>query len=446
MQDSESIRFRTEPIDRFLRPLHEFIHRQASSGIVLLFSAVVALIWANSQWAHVYHDFWHTEVSFNIGGTGISKDILHWVNDGLMAVFFFLVGLEIKREFLVGELSNIKQALLPIFCAVGGMAIPALVYMGFNFDSAGAIGWGIPMATDIAFALGVLALVGSRVPIALKAFLVAIAIVDDIGAVIVIAAFYTSDISLLSILLILVVMFVLISMNRLHVHHTHPYLIAGFFLWIGFLSSGLHATLAGVLLALTIPARSRINVREFLIIGRELLDEYEGIGDLGNEVPVRQERQMALQELQKKITDVWMPLQRLEHLLHPWVAFGVMPIFAFANAGVSVTGDLGAAVSNPVSLGIIAGLLVGKQVGITLTAWVTVRFGWSRLPYGVTWPQIYGISWLGGIGFTMSIFVSTVAFGTEDLLQVSKIGVLIASVISGLVGYAIVKRYSKDSD
>lgn len=446
MQDSESIRFRTEPIDRFLRPLHEFIHRQASSGIVLLFSAVVALIWANSQWAHVYHDFWHTEVSFNIGGTGISKDILHWVNDGLMAVFFFLVGLEIKREFLVGELSNIKQALLPIFCAVGGMAIPALVYMGFNFDSAGAIGWGIPMATDIAFALGVLALVGSRVPIALKAFLVAIAIVDDIGAVIVIAVFYTSAISLPSILLILVVMFVLISMNRLHVHHTHPYLIAGFFLWIGFLSSGLHATLAGVLLALTIPARSRINVREFLIIGRELLDEYEGIGDLGNEVPVRQERQMALQELQKKITDVWMPLQRLEHLLHPWVAFGVMPIFAFANAGVSVTGDLGAAVSNPVSLGIIAGLLVGKQVGITLTAWLTVRFGWSRLPYGVTWPQIYGISWLGGIGFTMSIFVSTVAFGTEDLLQVSKIGVLIASVISGLVGYAIVKRYSKDSD
>ena len=446
MQDSESIRFRTEPIDRFLRPLHEFIHRQASSGIVLLFSAVVALIWANSQWAHVYHDFWHTEVSFNIGGTGISKDILHWVNDGLMAVFFFLVGLEIKREFLVGELSNIKQALLPIFCAVGGMAIPALVYMGFNFDSAGAIGWGIPMATDIAFALGVLALVGSRVPIALKAFLVAIAIVDDIGAVIVIAVFYTSAISLPSILLILVVMLVLISMNRLHVHHTHPYLIAGFFLWIVFLSSGLHATLAGVLLALTIPARSRINVREFLIIGRELLDEYEGIGDLGNEVPVRQERQMALQELQKKITDVWMPLQRLEHLLHPWVAFGVMPIFAFANAGVSVTGDLGAAVSNPVSLGIIAGLLVGKQVGITLTAWVTVRFGWSRLPYGVTWPQIYGISWLGGIGFTMSIFVSTVAFGTEDLLQVSKIGVLIASVISGLVGYAIVKRYSKDSD
>ena len=446
MQDSESIRFRTEPIDRFLRPLHEFIHRQASSGIVLLFSAVVALIWANSQWAHGYHDFWHTEVSFNIGGIGISKDILHWVNDGLMAVFFFLVGLEIKREFLVGELSNIKQALLPIFCAIGGMAIPALVYMAFNFDSPGAIGWGIPMATDIAFALGVLALVGSRVPIALKAFLVAIAIVDDIGAVIVIAGFYTSEISLPSILLILVVMLVLISMNRLHVHHTHPYLIAGFFLWIGFLSSGLHATLAGVLLALTIPARSRINVREFLIIGRELLDEYEGIGDLGNEVPVRQERQMALQELQKKITDVWMPLQRLEHLLHPWVAFGVMPIFAFANAGVAVTGDLGAAVSNPVSLGIIAGLLVGKQVGITLTAWLTVRFGWSRLPYGVTWPQIYGISWLGGIGFTMSIFVSTVAFGTEDLLQVSKIGVLIASVISGLVGYAIVNRYTKNSD
>lgn len=446
MQDSESIRFRTEPIDRFLRPLHEFIHRQASSGIVLLFSAVVALIWANSPWAYVYHDFWHTEVSLNIGGTGISKDILHWVNDGLMAVFFFLVGLEIKREFLVGELSSIRQALLPIFCAIGGMAIPALVYMGFNFDSPGAIGWGIPMATDIAFALGILALVGSRVPIALKAFLVAIAIVDDIGAVIVIAVFYTSEITVASLLLILVVLVVLISMNRLRVHHTHPYLIVGFFLWIAFLSSGLHATLAGVLLAFAIPARSRINVREFLIIGRELLDEYEGIGDLGNEVPVRQERQMALQEIQKKISDVWMPLQRLEHFLHPWVAFGIMPIFAFANAGVSVTGDLGAAVSNPVTLGIIAGLLVGKQVGITLIAWLTVRFGWSRLPYGVTWPQIYGVSWLGGIGFTMSIFVSTVAFATEDLLQVSKIGVLIASVISGLVGYAIVKRYSKDSD
>jgi NhaA family Na+:H+ antiporter len=446
MQDSEPIRFRTVPIDRFLRPLQEFIHRQASSGIVLLFSAVIALIWANSGWAHVYNDFWHTEMSFHVGGAAISKNLLHWVNDGLMAVFFLLVGLEIKREFLVGELSNIKQALLPIFCAIGGMVVPALVYTIFNFDSPGAKGWGIPMATDIAFALGILALLGSRVPLALKAFLVAIAIVDDIGAVIVIAGFYTSDISVSSLLVALVIMVLLVSMNRLHLHHQLPYLVAGFFLWIAFLSSGLHATLAGVLLALTIPARSRINVAEFLVVGRELLDEYEGVGDLGNKVPVRQERQMALQELEKQLTHVWMPLQRLEHTLHPWVAFGVMPLFAFANSGVAITGDLGAAVSNPVSLGIIAGLIFGKQVGIMLTAWLTVKFGWSTLPYGVTWPQIYGIAWLGGIGFTMSIFVSTAAFGAGDLLQVSKIGVLIASVISGLVGYVLVNRYTKNAD
>ncbi|MDA0988995.1 MAG: Na+/H+ antiporter NhaA [Chloroflexi bacterium] len=422
--------------------MQEFVHGQASSGIVLLASAVVALVWANSLWSDAYNDLWHTEISFQVGAFDLSKTLVHWINDGVMVVFFFVIGLEIKRELLIGELSSPKQMALPLIAAVGGMAVPAIIYTAFNFQSQGSVGWGIPMATDIAFALGVLALLGSRVPLALKSFLVAVAIVDDIGAVLVIAIFYTEQISLVSLLIGLGILVILFVFNRVGVRHPLPYVLAGVFVWLAFLQSGVHATIAGVLLAATIPGRSRINTGEFLEIGREILDEYEAAGDLGNAVPVRQEQQVALQEMEKAITHVWMPLQRLEHALHPWVAFGIMPLFALANAGVSLGADFASSLLDPVSLGIISGLIIGKQIGITFAAWLAVRFELGVLPAGVTWPQIYAVAWLGGIGFTMSLFISTLAFGESSLLDVSKIGIITASILSGLVGFFLVHRFT----
>ena len=425
-----------------MRPLRDFIHEQASSGIVLLASAVVALVWANSPWSGTYNDFWHTEISIQMGAFHLSDALVHWINDGVMVVFFFVVGLEIKRELIVGELSSSRQAALPMIAAVGGMAVPALIYTAFNFNSEGSVGWGIPMATDIAFALGILALLGSRVPLALKSFLVAVAIVDDIGAVLVIAIFYTEEISIVSLLIGLGIFGLLFVFNRVGIRNPLPYVIAGVFLWLAFLQSGVHATIAGILLAATIPARSRINVDEFLGTGRVILAEYEEAGDLGGAVPVRQARQVALQQMERTIAHVWMPLYRLEHTLHPWIAFGIVPLFALSNAGVTLGADFTSHLFDPISLGIIVGLVIGKQVGITFAAWLAVRFDWGALPAGVTWPQIYAVGWLAGIGFTMSLFISTLAFGGSDLVSTSKIGILIASIISGLVGYILVRTFT----
>lgn len=431
-------------LHHFLQPLRDFVHEQASSGIVLLASAVVALVWANSPWSETYYDFWHTEISFEVGAFHISNDLSHWINDGIMVIFFFVVGLEIKRELIVGVLSSVRQAALPMIAAIGGMVVPALIYTAFNFNSEGAVGWGIPMATDIAFALGILALVGSRVPLALKAFLVAVAIVDDIGAVLVIALFYTEDISMLSLLSGMGIFGLLVVFNRVGIRHPLPYVITGFFLWFAFLQSGVHATIAGILLAATIPARSNADPNEFLESGREILDEYREVGNLGEGLPVQQGRQVALQHMEKALAQAWMPLQRLEHLLHPWVAFGIMPLFALANAGVVIGSDFGAHLLDPVSVGIILGLVIGKQVGITFAAWLAVRLDWGALPAGVTWPQMYAVGWLAGIGFTMSLFISQLAFGSGDLLDVSKIGILSGSIVSGLVGYILVRKFTAE--
>ena len=427
-----------------MQPLRDFVRQQSFSGIVLLVSAVVAILWANSPWSETYYDFWHTEIAIEVGAFHISNALVHWINDGVMVVFFFVVGLEIKRELIVGELSSVRQATLPMIAAIGGMAVPALIYTAFNFNSEGAVGWGIPMATDIAFALGVLALLGSRVPLALKSFLVAVAIVDDIGAVLVIAVFYTEEISILSLLIGIGLFGLLVAFNRVGIRHPLPYVITGFFLWFAFLQSGVHATIAGILLATTIPARSRINVGEFLESGREILGEYEEAGDLGSAVPVRQERQVSLQQMEKALAQVRMPLQRLEHTLHPWIAFGIVPLFALSNAGVTIGSDFGAHLFDPVSLGIIFGLIMGKQVGITFAAWLAVRMDWGALPEGVTWSQMYAVAWLAGIGFTMSLFISRLAFGDGDLLDVAKISILTASIISGLVGYVLVRTFTAE--
>jgi NhaA family Na+:H+ antiporter len=433
---------RTRPVEKIVRPFQEFADRSSSSGILLIAAAVVALVWVNSPWGEGYAQLWGTNLSVGLGNVSIEKDLTHWINDGLMAVFFLVVGLEIKREILVGELSSPRRAALPIAAALGGALLPALIYAAINFGTEGAFGWGIPMATDIAFALGVLALLGERAPLGLKVFLTAVAIVDDILAVVVIALFYTSDISWGALAIGAVFLVALIGANLAGVGKPLPYALLGVGLWLCFLESGVHATIAGVLLAMTVPASSYIDTGQFLERSRGLLDHFERAGERGDAVITNAERQGALHALNKANEDVEPPLQELEHALHPWVVFAIVPLFALANAGVALGEGLGATLLHPVSLGIVAGLLLGKQLGITLFAWLALKSGISEMPAGVTWAHIYGVGWLAGIGFTMSLFISDLAFAEGALLDVAKVGILTASLIAGITGWLIIRRTS----
>lgn len=374
-----------------------FFQHQAAGGIVLMIAAAVALILDNSALSWLYDRLLQTPVAFQIGALSLHKPLLLWINDGLMAIFFFLVGLEIKREILEGRLSNARQAGLPIVAAIGGMVVPALIYIGLNADDPTALrGWAIPSATDIAFALGVLALLGSRVPAALKVFLLALAIIDDLGAIIIIALFYTSELSP-SVLAIAAAGVAMLSvLNYRGVSRTAPYLVVGLVIWVCVLKSGVHATLAGVVIALFIPIKA------------------------------------------KDQPDV-SPLKQIEHGLAPWVAFGVMPIFAFANAGVSLTGLQLSDLLSGIPLGIAAGLFIGKQIGIMGFVLIGVKLGLARLPQGVTWSHIYGASLLAGIGFTMSLFIGTLAFSDPEHASAVRIGVLTGSLLSALLGFAVLR-------
>ena len=325
------------------------------------------------------------------------------------------------------------------------MIVPAAIYSAINAASAGAPGWGIPMATDIAFALGVLALLGNRIPLALKVFLTALAIVDDIGAVLVIALFYTAELSWLALTLGAVLLGALILANRAGVRDLRVYSLLGIGLWLAFLESGVHATVAGVLLAMTIPAHSRIQAKEFLDTSRTFLNDFAHASASNASAFVNEEQQTALQSLETACEQVETPLQRIEHSLHPWVTFLIMPIFALANAGVSLQGDLIAAWTNPVSVGVVAGLVIGKQIGITFSSWLAVRSGLAALPPGISWRQIYGVSWLGGIGFTMSLFIASLAFGESALLTSAKLGVLTASLIAGIIGWILLRRVNHNN-
>jgi len=428
------------PIERVLRPFREFAHLEASGGVLLLGATLLALLWANSPWAGAYYDLWHTPVTVGAGGLILSKDLHHWINDGLMAIFFFVVGLEIKREVLVGELASFRRAALPIAAAAGGMLVPALVYTLFNAGGSGAPGWGIPMGTDIAFALGVLALLGKRVPLALKIFVTAFAVVDDIGAVLVIALFYTPSVSWAALACGAGFLGALVAANRLDVRTPITYGLLGIGLWVAFLLSGVHATVAGVLLAMTIPARTRIDSRAFIGRGRAYLNDFESVNHSGgNGAFIAEEQQAAVQALEEACEQVQTPLRRMEHNLHPWVAFLIMPVFALANAGVHLGGDIAAAAAHPVTLGVAAGLVLGKQVGITLFSWLAVRSGVASMPRGISWRQVYGAAWLGGIGFTMSIFIASLAFPDEALLDAAKLGILAASLVAGLVGWLLLR-------
>ena len=434
---------RVRPVEQIVRPFQYFADKASSGGILLIAAAIVALVWANSPWGESYTGLWETQLSFALGPFSIEDDLTHWINDGLMAVFFLVVGLEIKREILVGELSSPRRAALPLAAAIGGAVLPALIYVAINFGTESVSGWGIPMATDIAFALGVLALLGRRAPLGLKVFLTALAIVDDIMAVLVIALFYTSDVSWSALGVGAVFLVALIAANLGGVGKPLPYALLGIGLWLCFIGSGVHATIAGVLLAMTVPASSFIDTGEFLKRSRSLLDHFEQAGERGGDpVLANEERQGALHALNRANEDVEPPLQELEHALHPWVVFAIMPLFALANAGVLLGEDFTSTLLNPVSVGIVAGLLLGKQVGITLFAWLAVKSGISEMPQGVNWLHIYGASWLAGIGFTMSLFISDLAFAEGSLLDVAKVGILTASLIAGIVGWSIIRMTS----
>ena len=418
-------------------PIVRFFKMEAAPGILLMVSAAVAIIWANSPFAEAYFHMWHAHIAIEVGHQVISMHLLHWINDGLMAIFFLGVGLEIKKEVLHGELASPKKAALPIAAAIGGMLVPALFYVVFNAGTPEAGGWGVPMATDIAFALGVIILLGKRVPTALKIFLVALAIVDDLGAVLVIAFFYTSEVSLLALGAAGGFLAALVVANRMGLRRPAVYVVLGIGLWVAFLQSGVHATLAGVLLALTIPSGKKMGAYAFMAVGRDLIYKYMGSTEPSqNELTHDQEH--AVHKLEQACKDVSSPMERMEHALAGWINFLIMPFFAFANAGVSfVGGDIIAALTSNVTLGIICGLFLGKQLGVFAFSWAAVKMGIAAMPSNTTWKQFYGVSILSGIGFTMSLFIANLAFGEGAVLDNAKIGILVASLIAGLAGWMI---------
>ncbi len=434
------------PVDRVLAPFREFVHLEAAGGIVLILSAIVALIWANSPWDTAYFDLWSTKLTIGVGDYSLSKALLLWVNDGLMAIFFFVVGLEIKRELLVGELAEPRKAVLPLAAAVGGAIVPAGLFLALNLGRDGASGWGVPMATDIAFSLGVLALVGSRAPLSLKVFLTAFAIIDDLIAVMVIAAFYTSNLKTEYLFLAVAVIAALVVVNRIHVNGSLLYALLGLVLWFAFLKSGIHATIAGVLLAATIPARTRIDTRHFLEVAEEQIGRFRKAGDSGEPILTSKEHQAALHHIQVATDQAESPMASLEHALHPWVAFAIVPIFALANAGVAVGSDFGASLSSTLTLGIIIGLVGGKFVGIFGVTYLAVRSGLTELPDGVGWRHIGGASFLGGIGFTMALFIAGLAFDDPAMLDRAKIGILLASLIAGIAGYVSLRMMPESAE
>ena len=435
-----------EPIERMLKPINEFLHQEASGGILLIIFTIAAMVWANSSWSDSYHHLWHTYLTINLGDYSLNYSLHHWINDGFMVIFFFTVGLEIKRELLVGELSSMQKASLPIAAALGGMIVPAAFYTIFNSGGEGAGGWGIPMATDIAFVVGIMALLGPRVPFPLKVFVLALAIADDIGAVLVIAFFYTSQISVTALIVAAVVIVFLTMLNKWGTKRLIPYTILGIILWIAFLKSGVHATIAGILLAFTIPASSRYNTKRFSEKTKELIQNFDSIGEHGENVLLNEDRQTSVMAIEESCEKILTPLQRFEHGLHPWVSFFIIPLFALANAGVTLAGlDIVEAITSPISIGIIVGLFIGKQLGIFAFSWAAVKLKIASLPEGVSWKKLYGAGILAGIGFTMSLFIAGLAFSDPALLDLSKIGVLTASLISGIVGYVLLKAsLSKD--
>jgi NhaA family Na+:H+ antiporter len=418
---------------------------ESASGILLLFCAVIAIIWANSPLMDSYHELWHHNLRIGFDNLSLNYDLHTWINDGLMVIFFFVVGLEIKREFLVGELNTPKKAALPIIGAAGGMLIPALIYVYFNQGTAAIHGWGIPVATDIAFALTILSLLGKRVPLGLKVFLAALAIVDDLGAVVVIAVFYTEHLSFIALGLAILGLAILMIFNRMNVIRPEPYAIVGVLVWLAVLQSGVHATIAGVLIALTIPATSRIDVRDFRKDVERLYKKFLIVGKKGQTDRLTREQQDIVSSMVLKTEEVQAPLERFEHSLQPFVAFVIMPLFALSNAGVHIEGSIAAVLGSHVALGAMLGLLFGKMIGVFGASMIAIKMGLASMPRRVTTMQLFGTSIACGIGFTMSLFIANLAFEDPHFIDNAKIGVLVASAIAGVTSYFVIRAGSKPS-
>ena len=419
---------------RVLKPLQSFLEQEAASGVLLLLATIVALFWANSPWRASYEDLWHTVLRIRVGPWAIAEDLRHWVNDALMALFFLVVGLEIKREVLTGELRDARAAALPAIAALGGMVVPALLYIGLNAGGEGSRGWGIPMATDIAFALGALTIAARHAPPNLKPFLLTLAIVDDIGAIVVIALFYSGGITWGALGVAAAICLLIAFLKRIHVRSTPVYVFLGVAVWIAVFESGVHPTIAGVALGLLTPAvpfqRPRAVSDEAHRVADETVDD-------PSPPDVDAHHWLHLEGLSREAVS---PLARVESALHPWTSFVIVPAFALANAGVRVTAEaIGDAATSTVAVGIVLGLVVGKLAGISVASWAAVRAGLARLPDGVTWLHLMGTAAVAGIGFTVSLFIAELAFTSVRLTNTAKVGILAASLLAGALGYAVLR-------
>ena len=423
-----------------------FFNSEARGSVLLLFSTLTALLWANSPWSGSYFHLLETKIGVSWNDWKFVLSWSHWLNDGLMALFFFVVGLEIKREILAGELSTIKEAILPVAAAVGGMVAPALVYVALNRDTAHIRGWGIPMATDIAFALGILTLLGPRVPAPLKVFLTALAIADDLGAVMVIAVFYTEQISIGPLLAAGFCLALLAIASRRRINSVAVYGVLAAAVWLGVLASGIHATVAGILVAMVVPVRAHLKPKRFFATARQKLAELEASNLTGDTAKLDPEQMEALEDLHRATSDVVPAGHAFEHYLHPVTAYLILPLFALFNAGVVLGSGVLGAIANPLGLGVLLGLVIGKQVGITLSTWVVIRTGLADLPDNISWRQIYGVGTLAGIGFTMALFVADLALRDEQAIASAKMGILAASAICAALGYALLRSSLRTSD
>ncbi len=426
--------------EQLLHSFRRFIRMKTFSGILLILVTLMAILWANSNLGHYYFHFLHTKISFGIGGYTLSHTMHHWINDGLMAVFFFTIGLEIKREVMVGHLSKPKDAMLPIISAIGGICIPAVIFILLNANSGYLSGWGIPVATDIAFSLGILRLLGKRIPFSITVFLTSLAIVDDIGAVLIIAFFYTPNIQVIYLLIAAGTMTIMLIINFLHVDNIPLYIILAIFgLWLPLLLSGVHATIAGVLAAFTIPARRKLYFADFAQNIKRDLKRFKHSKKRGKQI-LTTEQQDVIDDMKENCVQIESPMQRLEHTLHSFVIYFIAPVFAFTNTGIIFKmHDINTLFSHPISWGVFFGLFVGKCIGITLFAWLACKLHITSLPDKIKWKQLIGVAFLGGIGFTMSLFITDLAFESTQLIDISKKAILMASLISGIAGFFILK-------
>ena len=437
--------------DRIADPFERFLKFITGGSVLLIFAAVLAVAWANAS-PKSYDHFWHTYFTVDASIFSIKMSVLHWINDGLMAIFFFVVGLEIKRELLAGEMSTIKQASFPIMAALGGMIVPVIIFKLFSLQGEAANGWGIPMATDIAFSLGVLAILGKRVPLSLKVFLTALAIVDDLGAILIIALFYGGNLNWVSLFIAFGLLAILVVANRMKIQDLRLYTFIGFIVWYFFLMSGvngpgtgLHATIAGVLVAFTIPARPKIKAENFITDFRQILNRLDDVSKKNNKLILSHDQLSVINDVEYSVKEVQSPLQYIENQFHGVVNLFILPLFALANAGLTLFSGTGGFIFTAVSFAIAISLIVGKTAGIILFSWLAIKFKMAIKPKKSSWLSFTGLGVLGGIGFTMSIFIASLAYTSEVLLNQAKIGIFIASIVAGVIGYFLLK-YSLKKD